>query len=119
MASIEDEDRLREPSRDRLERHLDQLADNHLGKWVERRTLDSLCAAGDTGRVDPRLQEREEDAKLPQNRSRAVVRVLEGHHKRLNRQVEGNHAEQDERFRAPGEEHSDDVVDVRGHVEDA
>ncbi len=55
VAAAEEEDRLSEPPWDRLERHLRELADDHLSEWVEGSTFDSLDAACDADRVDRRL----------------------------------------------------------------
>ena len=111
---------MREPSWDRLERHLGALADDHLNKWIDRSTFDLLVAACDADRVDRRLQQREHDGELPPNHTPATVRGLEDDSERLNHQVHDDHDEQRNRAKAlPGEEQCDNLHSVRSHVADA
>jgi hypothetical protein len=120
VAAVEEEDRLCEPRWDRFERHLRELADDHLSEWVERSTVDSLVAACDANRVDGRLQQREHDGELPPNHTPATVRVLDDDDERLNRKVHDDHGEQRKRAEAlPGEEQCDNLHSVRRHVADA
>ncbi|MFN9907178.1 MAG: hypothetical protein ACK56F_13845, partial [bacterium] len=100
VAAVEEKGHLGEPAWDRLERHLGALADDHLNEWVHRSTCDVLVAACDTDGVDRRLQQREYDGELPQNRAPVKMRGLEDDGERLTRQVHGNHGDQCKRTEA-------------------
>ncbi len=94
VAAVEEEDRLREPAWDRLERQLGALADDHLSEWVEGSTMDSLITTCDADGVDRRLQQREHDGELPPNHTPSTVRGLKDDNDRLSREVHDDHGEQ-------------------------